>query len=108
MKLLSPEFVHVDERRKLTQLITADIKQINIYEAKKGSNLGDHYHKSTNEFFYILKGGVLYNKDRILGKGDLFAVFPEEKHSIYCLTDVTFMTFLTKAYDNEHPDIFTS
>lgn len=106
MKLISPEFVHEDTRRKLTQLFTADIKQVNIYEAKKDSNLGDHYHKETDEYFYILKGGVLYNNSRLLGKGDLFAVFPEEKHSIYCLTDVTFMTFLTKPFDKENPDLW--
>lgn len=108
MNLLKPEFIHQDDRRKLIQIFTADIKQVNIYEAKKGSELGNHYHKETDEFFYIIKGIVLYNKTQMLSEGDIFVVYPEENHLLLCLTDVQFMTFLTKPFDKENPDLWTS
>lgn len=107
MQVLKPEFIHADSRRALTQLLTDAIKQINHYEAKKGAVLGNHFHVKTREFFYILKGSIRYNKLKILNKNSLFVVEPGEKHSLECLTDVNMMTFLTKAYSEEDPDIYT-
>lgn len=106
MQLCAPEFVHADSRRTLKQLLTEDIKQINHYEAKKGSILGDHFHKITREFFYIIKGTIYYNKLKIINKNNLFVVEPGENHCIECLTEVQMMSFLTKAYTKEDPDIF--
>ena len=54
MNVLKPEFVSQDSRRILSQLLTADIKQVNHYEAKRGAVLGNHYHKQTNEYFFII------------------------------------------------------
>ena len=45
MKVLSPEFSHSDSRRRLTQLFTQNISQVNEYEVTKGAVLGNHYHK---------------------------------------------------------------
>ena len=106
MTTLEPEFVSKDERRSLTQLLTADIKQVNVYEAKEGSVLGNHYHKQTTEYFYILEGKVGYNKATVLGKGSLFSVRPLENHTITCLSDVQMMTFLTVPFDKENPDLW--
>ena len=106
MKLLSEEFSHEDSRRKITQLFTADIKQVNVYEAKKGSILGNHYHKETIEYFYIMRGSVIYNEGRVFETGDLFVVYPQEIHKIECVTDTKLMTFLTKPYSEKEPDIW--
>ena len=106
MRLLEEEFSHEDERRKIIQLFTADIKQVNVYEAKKGSILGNHYHKETIEYFYIIRGDVLYNKSRIVKTGDFFVVYPQEVHTLECLTDVKLMSFLTKPYTQENPDLW--
>ena len=106
MKFLNHEFKHHDKRRILTQLLTSDIKQINTYEAVHGAILGDHFHKETIEYFYILSGVLIYNNKKILKKGDLFVVEPEEKHSLLVKSDkAVFMTFLTKPYTKENPDI---
>ena len=107
MKFLKPEFVNSDNRRILSQLVTSDFKQVNIYEATHGSILGNHFHKETVEYFYIIKGSLEYNDKAIVKKGDLFVVEPPEKHWLKVISDkATFMTFLTKPYKLESPDIY--
>lgn len=106
MQILQPEFVHADNRRSLKQLLTEKIEQVNHYEARKGSVLGNHFHVKTREFFYVVKGSIFYNNLKILNKNSLFVVEPGEYHSIKCLTEVNMMTFLTKAYTTEDPDTF--
>lgn len=115
MKLLNPEFKHSDDRRTITQLFTGWVEQVNTYEAKKGSTLGNHYHKHTIEYFYILKGtATVYLEDtvthsawsQVIRSGDLFVVHPYEFHTIDCLTDVEMMTFLSMPYDKDKPDIY--
>lgn len=107
MEVLNTEFAHSDDRRTLLQLLTADIKQVNLYQAKKSARLGNHFHKETTEYFYIVKGSVLYNNKTTLSNGQIFVVKPQEHHLLECMTDVTLMTFLTKPYTKEKPDIWT-
>lgn len=106
MTKLDFEFAHSDERRTITQLFTGSISQVNVYEAASGAVLGNHYHKRTTEFFYILSGRALYNGQEPLESGDLFVVYPEERHTITCQTDLKLMTFLTKPYSQDEPDIY--
>jgi len=106
MKLIEPEFEHKDERRTLQQLFTKDIKQVNFAQAKQGSILGNHFHKETTEYFLITTGLVRYNDDKIMSKGDFFVVYPEEVHKLECLTDVDYVSFLTKPYLPEDTDIW--
>lgn len=115
MRVLKPEFVHSDIRRTIKQLVTADLKQINMYTANKDAILGNHFHKETNEFFFVIKGQVyleLYNilsgerTSKIFDSGDMFVVNPMEVHTIECMTDVKLMTFLDKPYSDKYPDIY--
>lgn len=106
MNLLEEEYKHEDGRRVLKQLLTRDIKQINIYEAKKGAILGNHYHKQTDEYFYLIKGKIFYNEERVLESGDFFVVFPQETHVLECCTDVKLMSFLTRPYVQGDTDIW--
>lgn len=105
--VLEPELVHEDARRRLTQLFTADIKQVNIYECKADVTLGNHYHKETVEYFYILDGEMLSNGKKMVA-GDLFMFIPEQVHTIVTKTDCRFMTFVTKAFNLEAPDLWKS
>lgn len=106
MEILQHEFQHTDSRRRLTQLVTGDIKQVNVYEAKKDAVLGNHFHKETTEYFYVLKGTIIYNDGLVINPGTLFKVSPEENHTIRCMTNVKMMTFLTKPYTEEDKDIW--
>lgn len=107
MKSLEPEFSHEDSRRKLTQLLTADIKQVNVYECQANVNLGNHFHKKTVEFFYILDGEIESNGET-KKEGDLFVYYPETMHTIWAKTTCRFMTFLTVPFDKENPDLWKS
>ena len=107
MKFLKAEFKHQDLRRSVVQLLTADIKQINIYEANYGAELGNHFHKETLEYFYIIRGVLKYNNKGTAKRGDLFFPDLKEKHTLKVLSDkATFMTFLTKPYNKENPDVW--
>lgn len=106
MNLLDPESTHSDARRKLTQLFTYDIKQVNLYEAKSGAVLGNHFHKETIEFFYVVEGTLDYNLEKLIEEGEIFVVYPSETHTLTCITDVKLMTFLSKPYTPEEPDIW--
>lgn len=105
MERLKPEFEHEDERRRLTQVFTAKTRQVNLYNAKRGAVLGDHYHEVTREFFLLTRGQLLYNDKDIFVAGQAFVVEPGENHKITCLTDVTLVSFLTEPFDPEKPDI---
>lgn len=114
MEILNPELYLPSNRRNLTQLFTKRIEQVNFYEAKKGSVLGDHYHKKTTEIFFIVKGSIIlhthFNKSRVshsevVNKNTCFRINPQEVHIIECLTDCNFLTFLTHPFDNKNPDL---
>lgn len=106
MKRLEAEYSHVDPRRTITQLITADIKQVNVYEANYGAKLGDHFHNDTIEYFYVIRGTMKYNDHLVVRKGDLFYPEKKERHTLEVVSDkATFLTFLTKPYDPKEPDI---
>lgn len=110
MRHLKPEFIDKDERRSLTQLATADIKQINLYQANRKAVLGNHFHKKTFEFFLILKGAfnlVVGSKHEVVTHGDFFVVEPPERHTLTCISKKgEFLTFLTIPYNKKEPDIF--
>lgn len=119
MNILIPEYSHSDQRRKLDQLLTLpidhEIKQVNRYDAKKGSILGNHYHKHTTEYFLITKGTIELKVSRIdnqeslkmiLNNGQFFVVYPYEIHTLLCLTDVRLITMLTEPYSHSEPDIY--
>ena len=108
MKILIKEAENKDARRIISQLLTSDIKQINSYEAVHGAILGDHYHKETIEWFYVIRGSMKYNNKQIVKKGDIFVVEPPERHTLKVLSDkATFLTFLSKPYTLENTDIWT-
>lgn len=107
MKRLTPEFTHIDKRRSITQLLTSDLKQVNVYECNHGAILGDHFHQDTLEYFYIVRGVLRYNDHLVVRKGDLFYPEKGEKHKLEVVSDkATFLTFLTRPYSKEEPDTY--
>ena len=106
MNLLEAEYQHKDSRRTLTQLFTAPVNQVNLYEAKKGAVLGNHFHKETVEYFHVIKGVLTYNDSQVMTRGSTFVVYPQENHLLKCESDVTLMSFLSKPYDPKEPDLW--
>ena len=114
MNFIEPEFIDINSKRTLTQLLTSDIKQVNVYHAFQGAILGGHYHKETVEHFYITKGSfkVSIQKDNQVSqfpvnKGMAFTVFPYERHTLVVLSQsASMLTFLSKPYNKDNPDIW--
>lgn len=106
------EFEIVDDRRVLKQVLTKDIKQINHCRAFKGTILGNHYHKETTEYFYVLYGEAIletgwnYENKFVLEEGSIIKIDPMTLHKLTCLSNFEFMTFLTNPHTKENPDIW--
>lgn len=108
IEVLKPLSQISDSRRTLSHLLTDTIRDINHYEAKKGAVLGNHYHKKTDEYFYITRGSCLVRagkSDKVFNRGAMFVIRPQIMHSIECLTDLEFLTFLTEPFDEHNPDL---
>ena len=108
MQIIEPIAIVKDSRRTLTHLLRANIQDINFCEAKRGAKLGNHKHLKTTEYFYITKGTCMVtigSDEKIVNKGTLFAVPLNIKHTVECLTDVNYLTFLTEKFDYDNPDI---
>ncbi|WP_312939675.1 cupin domain-containing protein [Oscillibacter sp.] len=102
IEFIQPNFTFQDERGKLTQLIRAGFKQVNVIESKAGALRGGHYHKVNREAFYIIYGTVVFTASQngqeethTFSDGDMFLVPAEVSHSFDFQTD----TLLVSLYD---------
>ena len=91
------------------------VKQINHSFTKMGTIRGNHYHKSCNEFFYIVGGELkltiknIKSEEEItaiMKKGDCFIVEPYEVHIVEALTDLEFIVLLSEPFNPNDPDLF--
>jgi quercetin dioxygenase-like cupin family protein len=115
-RIIKTNFELRDERGTLREIARGGPwAQMNEYERKKGSVVGNHYHKVLSEFFYVVSGSmkvVLYNintKERaefIAKKGDAFEVHRFEVHAMQFIEDSTFVTLLDHTFDSSNPDIY--
>lgn len=108
---VKPEFV--DARGYITRLVNDDKKQFKsvLYiTSKKGTERGNHYHKSDYHFVYCLSGKFRYSeKDMkspksktesvILKPGDLVLSHPRIAHSMEFLEDTVFLAITTEHRD---------
>lgn len=88
-KFLDTDFEHEDSRGKLVQLVHDGYKQVNILYSNKGTFRGKHYHKISNEVFYVISGSVFVElsrggvDERVSFKtGDFFLIPPYTTHSL--------------------------
>lgn len=103
-----PEFI--DERGYITRLVNEDTKQFRavLYiTSKKGTERGNHYHKSDYHYVYCLSGKFRYSeKDMsksnakiesvILKPGDSVLSSPMMAHSMEFLEDSIFLAITTE------------
>jgi len=88
--------------------------EINYIETLKRVIRGNHYHKSTKELFYILKGRIhirIYNlvtKEQFEFEATpnmIFIVDPYEVHTFETLEDSKWINMLSHKLDETNPDI---
>ncbi len=114
MKKVSSYQLFEDERGKINGIINSGCwREINLIESKKGAVRGGHYHKTTEELFYILGGEIKVVIVDMHGKviceftahqGDIFIIEPYEAHTFTALSDCTWLNALSEAMAPEAKD----
>ncbi|MBQ9385092.1 MAG: cupin domain-containing protein [Ruminiclostridium sp.] len=115
IKIVEPDFIHEDERGRLTQLVHDGYKQYNIVFSKKGVLRGNHYHRENEEAFFVITGGfrLTAEKDGIteeydFAEGDMFVIPHNVTHSFYYTEDTYLASMYTLGVEKENgeKDIF--
>lgn len=85
-----------DARGFITDILDGvEVDSVTIVSSKKGAVRGNHYHKKTAQYSYVLDGKFkLYTqqegkkiKQKIVKKGDLVINPPYERHAFVALED---------------------
>jgi len=96
-------------------------QEINYLSTVSNQIRGNHYHKYTDELFFILEGeikiivrevlndGTLDNdiKEFRATKGDVFIIEKMTHHCFEIINDSSWINALTLKMDNERPDIIS-
>lgn len=84
---MTVDFFHEDEKGRLLQLVHEGFGQFNVITSKAGVSRGGHYHKDTEEAFFIIDGTMkvrLYLGEKAetvtLTKNDFFVIHPFVTH----------------------------
>lgn len=112
---IKPYFQKKDDRGQIFGISSNKCwKEINFIESNKGLVRGNHYHKKTQEGFYIISGEIKinivnkktnYNEEFIAKKGDIFVIYPYEVHTFKMIKKSSWINMLTVAMDQKSPDI---
>lgn len=90
-KKILPSFI--DKRGEITDILENEkINSITIITFKKGAIRGNHYHKRTIQWNYVLDGEIYYyseekkRKERVkMQSGDISVSFPFQRHAFKAL-----------------------
>ena len=102
MRKIKNKIVHRDERGLIIDLLEKKkINAITFITQKKGKIRGNHFHKKTTQWNYLIKGKIEIVakkknkglKKMILLKGDIVETEKNEKHAIKALKDSEFLVF---------------
>ncbi len=114
--ILTPTFVRHDERGDFFEMLNGSKwKNISYGKMKKGSVMGNHYHKKTRVFFFILSGSARIENVNVKTKkrkscvlfsneGILFG--PYFSHAVIFKEKSLFLMGKEKTYNKETPDTY--
>jgi len=100
VKVVHKEIVFEDKRGQITDILENEIiDSVTIISSKKGAVRGNHYHKESVQYVFILKGRLrLFTrapgediKSTIVEVGDLALTPPLEEHTLVALEDSEFI-----------------
>ncbi len=102
IEFMKLDFEFDDDRGALKQLCHNGWKQVNVSKTIAGVERGGHFHKNSNEAFYIITGEIditLKDKEKtqniIVKDNDFFVIKPNVKHYFKFLKD----TLMVIMYD---------
>lgn len=104
-----------DKRGDIFDIIEEPISHVGLITFKKGAVRGNHYHKKSTQYTYILKGKIKFTASDIYGKhkkefileaGMLTRIPPKIIHTYKALTpavmlDMTTMNRKDKGYEKD-------
>ena len=101
MKRIRVKVAFSDKRGDITDLIQKDnINAVTHITIKKGAIRGNHYHKKTIQWNYVLSGKLKLitklkarKKSIVMNKGDLVASEPMESHALVGVTNCELLVF---------------
>ena len=101
MKITRLKIAHADERGSIRDILdNVPLNSITILTSKKGVIRGNHYHKKTVQWLYLLKGRIRYvsrpvkggkARSAVMKAGDLAVSPPWEAHTAVALSDCEFL-----------------
>jgi mannose-6-phosphate isomerase-like protein (cupin superfamily) len=115
MRMLAPEQSSVDERGGFWGITRRSWQEANYIETKAGQVRGNHYHKFTEELFFIISGEIDIMIDHQhtgahmefrATKGDVFLIEPYELHTFHCRTSCQWINMLSSKLDQNQPDFY--
>ena len=95
---ITPDFE--DERGAIADILRQEpIDYVTVITSKKGALRGNHVHKETVQYVYVMDGRLKALsqmpgepvRTAVLGKGDLIVNMPQEGHAFEALEDTTFL-----------------
>lgn len=114
---LNVDFDFCDSRGNLTQLVHNGYEQVNVLVSYAGVERGGHYHKVSNECFYVIKGSVrvtakLGGKEETIEfhEKDFFRIKPFIIHSMFFPEDCILIAMYDKCVEleNGEKDIYSA
>jgi quercetin dioxygenase-like cupin family protein len=102
MEKINVSVAFSDERGKITDLIeNEEIHAITLITFVKGAVRGNHYHKETSQWNYLIKGKIkLVTQmpgekvvETIMLPGELTVTRPNDRHALHAMEDSEVMVF---------------
>ena len=96
MKVVQLKPVFKDARGLITDILDGTpVECVTVLSSKRGSVRGNHYHKKTTQYAYVVRGKFrLYTQlpgrnvqTRVVKAGDLVTTPPGERHAFVALAD---------------------
>ncbi len=100
LKAIKPVFA--DERGEITDIVENELfDSLTVLTTRKGAVRGNHYHKETTQYTYVLEGRCRYFyrkpgegvSSEVVGKGDLIVSPPLESHAFQAMEDAVLLAF---------------
>lgn len=118
IKIINSYFKSEDERGKFIGIINNNKwEEINFIHSKEDSVRGGHFHKKTDELFFIISGKIeitfqeVKNKTEfgqqrkiIVSKNDIFIINKNIYHEFRIVEEATWINALSKKHDVNNPD----
>jgi quercetin dioxygenase-like cupin family protein len=102
MKIIAAQINHQDDRGAIMDLVeNTNIDAVTFITFKKGAVRGNHYHKQTTQWNYVIKGRIRFVtqvgddpiQEAILETGALAVTGPMEKHALVGMEDSETLVF---------------